>query len=106
MRGSRFGLFQDGLNVLVQDLGLKSLHVVVEVPYDWLEALVFGDFLECERHHLLQVELDTFDPGVNILSVDKVLLGFDEELVVKLLLLEPIAFFLAQQTEETVAQAL
>jgi hypothetical protein len=50
--------------------------------------------------------LDTFDPGVNILSVDKVLLGFDEELVVKLLLLEPIAFFLAQQTEETVAQAL
>jgi hypothetical protein len=106
MRGSRFGLFQDELNALVQDLGLKSLHVVVEVPYDGLEALVVGDFLECERHHLLQVKLDTFDPGVNILSVDEVLLGFDEVLVVKLLLLEPIAFFLAQQTEETVAQAL
>jgi hypothetical protein len=41
-----------------------------------------------------------------MLSVDEVLLGFDEVLVVELLLFEPIAFVLTQHTEEAVAQAL
>ena len=46
MRGCRFGLFQDDLHVLVQDLGLKGLHAVAEVPDDGLEAVVVGDLLE------------------------------------------------------------
>ena len=106
MRGSRFGLFQDGLDVLVQYLCLKGLHAVAEVPDDGPEAVIVGYLFECELPHLLQVELDTFNPGVDILSVDEVLLGFDEVLVVQLLLFEPIAFVLTQHTEETVAQAL
>ena len=96
MRGSRLGLLQDGLDVLVQDLCLKGLHAVAEVPDDSLQAFVVGDFLESELPHLLQVELDTFNPGIDILSVDDVLLGFDEVLVVQLLLFEPIAFVLTQ----------
>ena len=91
---------------LGQDLCLKSLHVEVEVPDDGLEAVVVGDLFECELPHLLQEELDTFDPGVNILSVNEVLLGFDEVIVVQVLLFEPIAFVLTQNTEKTVAQAL
>jgi hypothetical protein len=106
MRGCRLGLFQNGLNELVQDLDLKSLHVVVGFPDDGLEVVVVGDLLERERPHLLKIELDSFDPGVNMLSIDEVLLGFNKVLVVKLFLFEPIAFVLAQQTEETVAQAL
>jgi hypothetical protein len=62
--------------------------------------------LERDLPHLLEVELDTFNPGVDILSVDEVLLGFDKVLVVQLLLFKPIAFILTQHTEETVAQAL
>jgi hypothetical protein len=106
MRGSRLGLFQDGLDVLVQDLSLKGLHAVAEVPDDGPEAVIVGYLLESERSHLLQVELDTFNPGVDMLSVDEVLLGFDKVLVVELLLFEPIAFVLTQHTEKTVAQAL
>jgi hypothetical protein len=106
MRGSRLGLFQDGLDIFVQDLCLKGLHAVAEVPDDGLEAVIVGDFLESELPYLLEVELDTFNPGVDILSVDKVLLGFDKVLVVQLLLFKPIAFILTQHTEETVAQAL
>ena len=55
MRGSRLGFFKDGLDALVQDLCLKGLHALAEVPYDSLEALVVGDLLEFERPHLLQV---------------------------------------------------
>jgi hypothetical protein len=106
IRGSRLGLFQDGLDVLVQDLCLKSFHAVAEVPDDGLEVVIVGNLLESELSHLLQVELDTFNPGVDMLSVDEVLLGFDEVLVVELLLFEPIAFVLTQHTEEAVAQAL
>ena len=94
MRGSRFGLFQDGLDVLVQDLCLKGLHAVAEVPDDGPETVVVGYLLERELPHLLEVELDTFNPGVDMLSVDEVLLGFDEVFVVQLLLFEPIAFVL------------
>ena len=106
MRGCRFGLFQDGQHVLVQDLGLGGLHAVAEVPDDGIEAVVVGDLLESERLHLLQVELDTSDPGVDMLSVDEVLLAFDKVLVVQLLIFKPIAFLLTQKTEEAVAQAL
>jgi hypothetical protein len=106
MRGSRLGLFQYGLDVLVQDLGLKGLHAVAEVPDDGPQAVVVGYLLERELPHLLEVELDTFNPGVDILSVDEVLLGFDEVLVVQLLLFEPIAFVLTQHSEKTVPQAL
>ena len=97
---------QDGLDVLVQDLCLKGFHAVAEVPDDGLEAVIVGDLLERDLPHLLEVELDTFNPGVDILSVDEVLLGFDKVLVVQLLLFKPIAFILTQHTEETVAQAL
>lgn len=98
MRGSRLGLSQDGLDVLVQDLCLKRFHAEAEVPDDGLEAVVIGYLLESEHPHLLQVELDTFNPGVNIRSVDEVILGFDKVLVVQLLLFEPIAFVLTYQT--------
>ena len=85
MRGSRLSLFQDGLRVLVQDLCLKGLHAVAEVPDEGLEAVVVGFLLERELPNLLQVELDTFNPGVDIMSIDKVLLGFDKVIVVQLL---------------------
>ena len=106
MRGSRLGLFQDRLRVLVQDLWLKGLHAVAEVADEGLEAVVVGYLLERERPHLLQVELDTFNPGVDIMSIDEVLLGFDKVLVVQLLFFEPIPFVLAKKTEQAVAQAL
>ena len=106
IRGSRLGIFQDGLRVLVQDLCLKGLHAVAEVADEGLEAVVVGDLFELELPNLLQVELDTFDPGVDIMSMDEVLLGFDKVLVVQLLFFEPIAFVLGKKTEQAVAQAL
>jgi hypothetical protein len=62
--------------------------------------------LELELPNLLQVELDTFNPRVDIMSIDEVLLGFDKVLVVQLLFFEPIPFVLAKKTEQAVAQAL
>ena len=106
IRGSRLGIFQDGLRVLVQDRFLKGLHAVAEVTDESLEAIVVGDLLERELPNLLKVELDTFDPGVDIMSIDEVLLGFDKVLVVQLLFFEPIPFVLAKKTEQAVAQAL
>ena len=50
--------------------------------------------------------MDTSDPGVDMLSVDEVLLGFDKVLVVQLLIFKPIAFVLTEKTEEAIAQAL
>ena len=76
IRGSRLGIFQDGLRVLVQDLCLKGLHAVAEVADEGLEAFVVGDLLERDFSHLLQVELDTFNPGVDIMSKDEVVIGF------------------------------
>ena len=48
----------------------------------------------------------TFNPGVDILSVDEVLLGFDKVIVVQLLLFEPVAFLITKQSEEAVSHAL
>jgi hypothetical protein len=106
IRGSRLGIFQDGLRVLVQDRFLKGLHAVAEVTDEGLEAFVVGDLFELELPNLLQVELDTFNPRVDIMSIDEVLLGFDKVLVVQLLFFEPIPFVLAKKTEQAVAQAL
>ena len=94
------------MDVLVQDLCLKGLHAVAEVPDDRPEAVIVGYLLERELPHLLEVELDTSNPGVDMLSVNEVILGFNEVLVVKLLLFKPIAFVLTQHSEKTVAQAL
>ena len=82
IRGSRLGLSQDGHDILVQDLCLKRFHAEAEVPDDSLEALVVRHLMESECPHLLQVELDTYNPWVNIISIDEVILGFDKVLVV------------------------
>ena len=85
MRGSRLDLFKDGFRVLVQDLCLKGFHAEAEVTDDVLEDVVVRDLLEFEHSHQLEVDLCSFYPGVDILRVDEVLLGFDKVIVVKLL---------------------
>jgi hypothetical protein len=47
--------------------------------------------------------LDTSNPGIDILSVDEVLFGFNKVLVVPLLILEPITFVLTKQSEEAIS---
>jgi hypothetical protein len=64
---------------------LKGFHAVAEVTDDVLEDVVVGNLLEFEVSHQLEVDLCSFNPGVDILSVDKVLLGFDKVIVVHLL---------------------
>ena len=106
MQGSRLGLIQYRIELLVQDIFLKCHHAEAEVTDDTLKAVVVRLLLECECPHLLEIELDTFNPGVDILSKDEVFLGFDKVFVVQLLLFEPINFVVAHQTEDTVSQAL
>jgi hypothetical protein len=55
MRCSRFGLFEDRLDVLVQDLGLKGHYAETEVSDDVLKVVVVGDLLKVYGLHLLQV---------------------------------------------------
>jgi hypothetical protein len=106
MRSIKLGLLQNELDVLVKDPCLKGLNALAEVPNDRLEAIVVGDLLERKFPHLLQVELDTFNPRVDILCVDEVLLDFDKVLVVLLLIFEPITLVLAKQSDEAVSHTL
>jgi hypothetical protein len=55
---------------------------------------------------LLEEELDSFNPGVDILSIDEVLLGFDKVLVILFLIFEPKTFVLAKQSKKAVSHAL
>jgi hypothetical protein len=106
MQSSRLGILKDRLDVLVEDLCLKSPYSEAKVPDDCLEAFVVGNLLELKRVHLLKEELDTFNPGVDIISFDEVLLGFDKVLVVLFLNFEPKTFVLAKQSEEAVSHTL
>jgi len=90
----------------VQDLFLNGFHAEAEVTDYILEDVVVGDLLELERPHQLEVDLCSFNPGVDILSVDEVLLRFYKIIVVQLLLFEPVAFVLTKQSEEAVSHAL
>ena len=55
MRDSRFGLFEDRLDVLVQDLCLKGHYAETEVSNDGLKVFVVGDLLKIKSLHLLKV---------------------------------------------------
>ena len=106
IRSIRLGFLQERLHLLVEDLWLKGPYSEAKVPDDRLEAFVVGDLLELKRLHLLEEELDYFNPGADILSIDEVLLGFDKVLVILFLIFETKTFVLAKQSKKAVSHAL
>ena len=106
MQSSRLGILKYRLDVLVLDGCLKGPYAEAKILDNSLEAFVLGNLLELKRVHLLEEELDTFNPGVDILSIDEVLLGFDKVVVVVFLIFEPKTFALTKQSEEAVSHTL
>ena len=68
--------------------------------------VVVGDLLKSQSLHLLQVNLDTSNPGIDNISFDEVLFRINKIFVVLLLIFEPITFVLAKQSEEAVSHTL
>ena len=54
-RGSRFGLIENELDELVQDLSLMGNYAETEISNDGLKVFVVGDLLKIKSLHLLQV---------------------------------------------------
>ena len=55
MQGSRLGLIQYRIELLVQDIFQKCHHAEAEVTDDTLKAVVVRLLLECECPHILEV---------------------------------------------------